>query len=82
MAENAVLTLRLKPGLRKQLDRLARATERSRSYLAAEAIREYLALNEWQIEETHRALEEADRGEFASEEQVRRAVGKWTRRAG
>ena len=82
MAENAVLTLRLKPGLRKQLDRLARATERSRSFLAAEAIREYLALNEWQIEEIHRALEEADRGEFASEEQVRRTVGKWTRRAG
>ena len=82
MAESTLLTLRLKRGLRKQLDRLAKATQRSRSFLAAEAIREYVALNEWQIEETRRALEEADRGEFASEEQVRRTVRKWTRRAG
>ena len=81
MAESTVLTLRLKPGLRTQLDRLARSTERSRSFLVAEAIREYLVLNEWQIEETHRALEEADRGEFAGEEQVRRTLGKWTKRA-
>ena len=81
MAESTVLTLRLKRDLRKQLDRLAKATERSRSFLAAEAIRGYVALNQWQIEETHRALKEADRGEFASEEQVRRTVRKWTRRA-
>ena len=81
MAESTVVTLRLKRDLRKQLDRLAKATERSRSFLAGEAIREYVALNQWQIEETHRALEEADRGEFASEEQVRRAVRRWTRRA-
>ena len=81
MAESTLLTLRLKRGLRKQLDRLAKATERSRSFLAAEAIREYVALNEWQIEETHRALEEAGRGEFASEEQVRRTVRRWARRA-
>ena len=81
MAESTVVTLRLKRDLRKQLDRLAKATERSRSFLAGEAIREYVALNQWQIEETHRALEEADRGEFASEEQVRRTLRKWTRRA-
>ncbi len=81
MAGNAVLTLRLKPGLRKRLARLARATERSRSFLAAEAIRQYLARSRWQIAETRRALAEADRREFASEKQVRRALEKWRRRA-
>ncbi len=82
MAESEVVTLRLEPKLKKRLDRLAEATRRSRSFLAAEAIREYVALNQWQIGEVQRAIEEADRGEFAGDEQVQRAMKKWTRRAG
>ena len=45
MAGSSVLTLRLDPKLKKQLDRLSEATNRSRSFVAAEAIREYVALN-------------------------------------
>jgi RHH-type transcriptional regulator, rel operon repressor / antitoxin RelB len=76
-----VLTLRLEPRLKKQLDKLAKATRRSRSFLAAEAIRDYVALNEWQVEEITKALGEADRGEFATESQVEKVIGKWTGRA-
>lgn len=64
-SEANVLSLRLDPRLKKQLDKLAKATQRSRSFLAAEAIREYVSLNEWQVEEISKALVEADRGEFA-----------------
>lgn len=81
MAGTTVITLRIDPKLKKQLDRLADTTRRSRSFLAAEAIREYVALNQWQIEETQRAIEEADRGEFATDEEVRQTMRKWTRRA-
>ncbi|MGC2418566.1 MAG: ribbon-helix-helix protein, CopG family [Candidatus Acidiferrales bacterium] len=81
MAGSSVLTLRLDPKLKRQLDRLSRATSRSRSFVAAEAIREYVALNQWQIEETTKALSEADDGDFASERDVDRTVTKWTRRA-
>jgi RHH-type rel operon transcriptional repressor/antitoxin RelB len=81
MAGSSVLTLRLDPKLKQQLDRLSRATSRSRSFVAAEAIREYVELNNWQIEETKKALVEADRGDFASEADVQRTVKKWTRRA-
>jgi predicted transcriptional regulator len=77
MGESLVLSLRLDPGLKRQLDKLAQATRRSRSYLAAEAIREYVALNAWQVEEIKRAVAEADRGEFASEREVRRTMKKW-----
>lgn len=80
-SEPNVLTLRLEPDLKKQLDKLAKATQRSRSFLAAEAIREYLSLNAWQIEEITKAIGEADRGEFATDKQVRQAMSKWTRRA-
>ena len=82
MPESSVLTLRLEPKLKKQLDRLSRAMSRSRSFVAAEAIREYVALNEWQIEEIKKGLAEADRGEFATEKEVERTLKKWTRRAG
>jgi RHH-type rel operon transcriptional repressor/antitoxin RelB len=81
MAESSVLTLRLDPKLKDQLDRLSKATSRSRSFVAAEAIREYVALNHWQIEETRKALAEANRGEFASDREVRRTLKKWTRGA-
>lgn len=81
MAESSVLTLRLDPKLKKRLDRLSRAMSRSRSFVAAEAIREYVALNDWQIEETKRAITEADQGDFASEQDVQRFLKKWTRRA-
>jgi RHH-type rel operon transcriptional repressor/antitoxin RelB len=80
-SEANVLSLRLDSRLKKQLDKLAKATQRSRSFLAAEAIREYVSLNEWQIEEISKALGEADRGEFASERQVEKVMRKWTGRA-
>jgi RHH-type rel operon transcriptional repressor/antitoxin RelB len=81
MAESALLTLRLDPKLKSRLERLSKATQRSRSFVAAEAIREYVALNEWQIGEIRKALSEADRGEFASAQAVQRTIKKWSRRA-
>ncbi len=80
MGTNAVMTLRLEPQLRRQLDHLAKVQRRSRSFVAAEAIREYVAVNAWQIEEIQKGLDEADRGDFASPEQVRRTMRKWTGR--
>jgi predicted transcriptional regulator len=81
MAESAVLTLRLDAKLKSRLDRLSKATQRSRSFVAAEAIREYVTLNEWQIGEIKKAMGEADRGEFATPQEVQRTIKKWTRRA-
>ena len=78
MAGNSVVTLRLEPALRKRLDQLANAQRRSRSFVAAEAIRGYLEINEWQIEEIRKGLKEADRGEFAGDERVRRVMNRWT----
>jgi predicted transcriptional regulator len=81
MGSRRVLTLRLDSGLRAGLDKLAEATRRSRSFLAEEAIRDYVTLNRWQIEEIEKGVAEADRGEFASEREVNRVAKKWARRA-
>lgn len=80
MPESSVLTLRLDRQLKKKLDRLSSAMSRSRSFVAAEAIREYVALNGWQITEIKKGAAEADRGDFASDADVERTVRKWTRR--
>jgi RHH-type rel operon transcriptional repressor/antitoxin RelB len=81
MPESSVLTLRLDAKLKKQLDRLSKTTSRTRSFLAAEAIREYVSVNEWQIAQIKKGIEQADRGEFATEEEVQRVRNKWARRA-
>lgn len=82
MAESKVLTLRLDPTLTRKLDKLAGATRRSRSFLISEAVRDYVAVNEWQIEETKKALTEAERGDFASGADVQRTIRKWKPGAG
>ena len=79
---STTMTVRLEPDLKERLDVLAEATHRSKSFLAAEAIREYVELNEWQMRETHAALAEADAGDFASEDEVRELVTRWDRDAG
>jgi RHH-type transcriptional regulator, rel operon repressor / antitoxin RelB len=81
MPESAVLTLRLDAKLKNQLDRLSKSMNRSRSFLAAQAIQEYVSLNEWQINEIKKAVAAADRGEFASTKQVEQGLKRWTRSA-
>ena len=74
---SATMTLRLEPELKQRLDHLAEATQRSKSFLAAQAIREFVDLNEWQVQEIRDALAEADREDFASDDLVRDVLGKW-----
>ncbi len=77
MSQSSTMTIRLDAELKSRLDKLADATRRSKSYLAAEAVREYIELNEWQLQEIQDAVKEADAGDFASEESVNAVFGKW-----
>jgi len=67
---STTLTIRLESDLKDRLDDLANATNRSKSFLAAEAIQEFVDLNEWQLQEIKTALAEADAGDFASEREL------------
>ena len=71
------MTIRLEDEIKARLDALAEATQRSKSFLAAEAIRVYVESNEWQIGEIHAALIEADAGDFASEDDLAVMARKW-----
>ncbi len=74
---STTMTVRLEDEIKNRLDRLASATHRSKSFLAAEAIREFVENNEWQIAEIEAALTEADADDFASEKDVGALARKW-----
>jgi len=79
---STTMTIRLEDEVRDRLDRLAEATRRSKSFLAAEAIRAFVETNEWQIGEIRAALREADAGDFASDKDVAALSRKWKVNAG
>ena len=71
------MTIRLEPELKSRLDKLSASTHRSKSFLAAEAVREFIEINEWQIEEIEQAIKEADDGDFAHDQEVSTVLNKW-----
>jgi predicted transcriptional regulator len=77
----SVMSLRIPDEIADTLANLAKATGRSKSYLAVDALREYLAREAWQIEEIQKALKEADAGDFASAEEVSAIAQKWNANA-
>jgi RHH-type transcriptional regulator, rel operon repressor / antitoxin RelB len=77
MSQTTTMTVRLESELKDRLDKLADATHRSRSFLAGEAIRKFIELNEWQIQELQKAIKEADAGDFASNQEVKDVFDKW-----
>ena len=74
---STTMTVRLEKEVKQRLDDLADVTQRSKSFLAAEAIREYVENNEWQIREIRQALQEADAGDFASDKDIGAIAKKW-----
>ena len=79
---STTMTIRLEDEVKDRLDVLAEATHRSKSYLAAEAVRVYVESNEWQVSEIKAALREADAGDFASDKDVTALARKWKANAG
>lgn len=77
-----MMSLRLADDLSRQLDALAEATGRTKSFLAGQAIRDFVERESWQIAETVQAIKEAEAGDFASDEEVKAIAAKWKRNAG
>ncbi len=73
---SSVLTVRVTDEMKYQMDSLAGVTGRTRSWIAAEAIKQYLETESWQIGEIKKALVEADAGEFVSEEEMEQVFNK------
>ncbi len=72
-------TVRVPDETAAKLDQLAEKLDRSRSYMAAQAIEDFIAREEWQLAEIEAGLAEADRGEFASAEALASVVAQYVK---
>ncbi len=77
MNETVTITARIPAKDKERLEVLARATGRTKGFLIAQAVEEYLETQAWQIEETVKAIHEADAGDFATDEELRALRAKW-----
>lgn len=73
----ASMSMRLSDELAEQLGMLAEATGRTKTFLAVQAIKNFVEQESWQIAEIKKGLAEADAGDFATDEDMRALDTKW-----
>jgi len=69
-----IITIRVETEIKEKLDQMAIATKRSKSYLASEALRDYIKLNEWQLNAIQEGIRQADNGQLIPHEEIK---AKW-----
>jgi RHH-type rel operon transcriptional repressor/antitoxin RelB len=74
---SATMTIRLDEELKRHLEKLAVATQRSKSFLANLAIAEYIRVQEWQINEITQGIAEADAGDLVDHHKV---IKRWSKK--
>ena len=76
----SAFTVRLPDSVTKKLDALASKLDRSRSYVAAQAIEHYVIREAWQLADIEAGLREAKEGDFATDAEVAATIAKYTKR--
>ncbi len=71
------VTTRIDEETQSRLDQLAKATDRSRSWLVADAIRRYVEEEGWQVAAIEEGVRQAEAGDFATEDEVKAAFAEW-----
>ena len=74
---STTFTVRVDTAVKKRLEKLAKNTGRSRSFLAAEAIENYVNINEWQVAGIKEAIASLDHGHGVPHEEVKKWVSSW-----
>lgn len=76
---SVTLTVRIDDKTKNRLEKLAKSTTRTKSYLVTHAIEDYLDVNEWQVQEIKKAIHDANqpRAEFVDHEEVAKWLDSW-----
>ena len=74
------MTVRVETRTKKDLDGIAAALERDRSYVVNEALKAYIGVHQWHIDHIRQGLREANAGKFASQDEVKKAIGRLRRK--
>jgi predicted transcriptional regulator len=76
-AASSTLTVRLPVATKRRMERLAKTSRRSKSFLTLEAIENYLDLHEWQAQAIEDGLKDLDDGRTVPHEQVKAWLMTW-----
>ncbi len=71
------INVRLPEDLYNQIEALAKATARTKSYLTIDALTHYVQRESWQVRDIHAGIQEADAGQFATDDQVKAVFAKY-----
>jgi predicted transcriptional regulator len=77
MAKGSLLSVRMPDRLAERLESLAKATDRSKSYLATMAIEEFVAIQEWQVQAIKEGIAEAEAGKVVAHQKAIKELRKW-----
>lgn len=73
----STVTARIPEETAQRLEALAKATNRSKSFLIASALETFLDEQGWQIARTLESISQADVGEFVTEGAVKEEFRQW-----
>ena len=77
MGSNAALSFRVSAEKTRAIDKLAKATDRPRSWHLEQALDAYLEAQAWQIERIHEGLRELREGKSVAHEDVAAWLSGW-----
>ena len=77
MTKTAPVSVRLNPELNTKLATIASALDRPKSWVIAQAVEEYLAVQEWHLKAIEEGIREADAGKGVPHEEVVDWVRSW-----
>lgn len=72
-----MIEIRISSSLVDQISQLAKATGMTENTIMVAALHAYIATDAWYVQDTLDGLDEADRGEFASEDEVKAVFRKY-----
>jgi predicted transcriptional regulator len=77
MTKTAPVSVRLETDLNDRLSAIAAALDRPKSWIIEQAVRNFVAVQEWQLAAIDEGIKEADAGELIPHEDVEAWVRSW-----
>jgi RHH-type rel operon transcriptional repressor/antitoxin RelB len=78
---SSTLSIRLNSHTKSKLEALAKASRRSKSFLAAEAIEAFVAAESWQLSEIEGGVKDLDAGHAVEHQEVRSWMQSWGKKS-
>lgn len=77
MASSKSISFRADEEVNELLDQLVKATDRPKTWHIKEALRKYLDLHVWQVEEIRKGLEDVESGRLIDNNDVYQWINSW-----